>query len=339
MTNPYRQAGRVAVGDHFIGRARLVRQVTETWQDAGRPSNLRVVGHHRVGKTSVVRRALDTSPPRADLVRVWLNVGNQDSDMDLFRSMVRHVLEETDGDGLAAVAGAIQTATVWYDLREGVRAFFMAVRARGLNVLVVLDEFDRAATAFTRLAPFQLLRDLASEADYSLGLITVSRQNIERIEVDAAGGSILGGVVSNARYVGMFTETEVDLMLSRAATLGVGLASVRDEIVSRTGPHPFLLELLCNRIVEIHDAMGKIDVAGAYLEETPIIEAHFARLLEAVNIDTGGRGAALLRGIAAGSAVDATTADMVRLRLMGVVSGGALFSAEFGRFVLLHAPS
>src|SRR5271166_3087719 len=235
MTNPYKQAGRVAVGDRFIGRAALVRQVAGTWQDAGRPSNLRVVGHHRVGKTSAVRRAIDTSPPRADLVTVWLNVGNQDSDMDLFRSMVRRVLDETRDDRLSAVAGAIQTATVWYDLLEGVRAFFAAVRARGLNVVVILDEFDRAATAFTRLAPFQLLRDLASEADYSLGLITVSRQNIEKIEVDAAGGSILGGVVSTARYVGMFTEAEVDIMLARAAASGIGLASVRDEIVSRTG--------------------------------------------------------------------------------------------------------
>jgi len=106
----------------------------------------------------------------------------------------------------------------------------------------------------------------------------------------------------------------------------------------RTGPHPFLLELLCNRIVELHEATGKVDVAVAYQEETPIIEAHFARLLEAVNADTGGRGTALLRGIAAGLGTDAASADMARLRLMGVVSDRTLFSSEFGRFVLLHVP-
>ena len=37
MTNPYMQAGRVASGDRFIGRAALVRQVAESWQaPAGR---------------------------------------------------------------------------------------------------------------------------------------------------------------------------------------------------------------------------------------------------------------------------------------------------------------
>jgi hypothetical protein len=333
MTNPYMQAGRVASGDRFIGRTALVRQVAESWQAAGRPSNLRIVGLHRIGKSSLIRRALDEFPPRSDIITASLSVGSQDSGMDLFRSIVRQTVDQAGDNELVSIGTAIQTAEAWYDLVEGVRAFFTAVHARGRNVLVVLDEFDRAATAFTRLGEFQLLRDLASEPWYSLGLITVSRRNIEKIEIDAAGGSILGGVVSNARYVGMFSDAEADIMLARAAAAGIGLASIREQIISRTGPHPYLLELLCRRILEIHDATGKIDVAAAFAEESPVIEAYFGTLLEAVNADMNGQGAALLRRIAAGRGGGQDVMGLTQLRLVGIMSGDELFAPEFARFV------
>ncbi len=337
MTNPYMEAGREATGDRFIGRKALVRQVAESWQPPGRPSNLRIVGLHRIGKTSLIRRALDEYPPRGDIVTASLSVGSQDSGMDLFRSIVRQTVDQAGDNGLVSIGTAIQTAQEWYDLVEGVRAFFTAVHARGLNVLVVLDEFDRAASAFTRLGQFQLLRDLASESRYSLGLITASRRQIEKIEIDAAGGSILGGVISNARYVGMFTDAEADLMLARAAAAGVGLASVRDQILSRTGPHPYLLELLCRRVLETHDATGKLDVDAAFAEECPVIEAYFGNLLDAVNADMNGQGAALLRRIAAGRRGGQDVLGMNQLRLVGIISGDQLFAPEFARFVQLSA--
>lgn len=337
MTNPYMEAGRVATGDRFIGRAALVRQVAESWQRPGRPSNLRIVGLHRIGKTSLIRRALDEFPPRGDIITVTLSVGSQDSGMDLFRSIARQIVDQAGDNELVSIGTAIQAAEAWYDLVEGVRDFFTAVHARGLNVLVVLDEFDRAATAFTRLGQFQLLRDLASESRYSLGLITLSRRQIEVIEIHAAGGSILGGVVSTARYPGMFTDGEADIMLARAATAGIGLASVRDQILARTGPHPYLLELLCSRVLETHNATGKLDVEAAFADEYPVIEAYFGSLLAAVNADMNGQGAALLRRIAAGKVGGQDDMGLNQLRLVGLISGNQLFAPEFARFVLLSA--
>jgi hypothetical protein len=334
MTNPYREAGRVAEGERFIGRAALVRQVAETWRVPGRPSNMRVVGYHRVGKTSVVRHALDTLPPPDDVITVWLNVGSQDSGMDLYRSIVRRVLTATDGQSLDAVAGAIQAADQWYDLLEGVRTLFAQVRRMGLNVLVILDDFDRAAISFSRLAQFQLLRDLASEPDYSLGLITISRQDVEKIEIDAAGGSILGGVLSTTLPVGMFNDAEVDIMLGRSAQAGLALAAQRDKIMARTGPHPFLLESLCKRIVEIHELTGEVDVAEAFMRESTMFEAQFNNLLDAVNLDTESKGGTLLRELALGAVGVVASPDLMRLRLAGIVAGDSLFSAEFAKFLV-----
>jgi Putative DNA-binding domain len=345
--NPYRHVGQVAEGDRFIERTDLVRQVLATWREPGRPSNLRVGGHHRTGKTSLVLHALGTSPaPRADLVSVRLNVGSQDSGLDLFRSMTRRVLEalaEQDRpvsipDGLVAINAAVQGATTWYDLVEPVRAFFIELRRAKRYVLAVLDEFDRAAITFTRLAEFQLLRDLASDSLFPVGLITISRRPIESIEMDTAGGSILGGVVTTACYVGMFTDEEADLMLARAAAVGVGLASVRDQLVDRTGLHPFLLELLCSQTVEFYHATGRLDVVAAYDLVAPSFETQFAQMLRNIDDDSHGRGSAFLQKIAAGAASEGSSLDVSRLELMGVVSRRrsrfTLFSGEFGRYLL-----
>lgn len=338
MTNPYREAGRVAERDHFIGRALLVRQIASTWQVVGRPSNTRVVGHHRVGKTSAVRHALHAMPPDASVIPVLLNVGSQDSGVNIYRSMVRRVLQAVPDDRrLASVAHAIQGADDWYDLLEGVKTFFASVRDdHGLNVLVVLDDFDRAAVAFDRLAQFQLLRDLASEPEYSIGLITISRHDIEKIEIDATGGSILGGVISTTRFVGMFSDAEVDSMLERSAEVGVSLHSARSEIMEITGPHPFLLESFCKRIIEIYEATGKIDVAEAHSQESSLIETQFATLLRAVNADTDFRAGQLLRDLALGSKSALASPDLPRLRSTGIVIGNAPFSFEFGRFLTLR---
>ena len=348
--NPYRLVGQVAEGDRFIGRTELIRQLQSVWQDSGRPSNLRLLGHHRMGKTSVMRQALHTCRARPDdLLKIWINVGSHDSGMDLFRAMARRVMEQLrdpersaslpDGvaERCAPIDMAVQKAGTWYDLSESIRDFFKAIRRAGLSVLMVLDEFDRASTTLKNLAEFQLLRDLASDPVFSVGLITVSRRDIESIEIATAGGSILGGVVATRRYVGMFTDEEVDLMLARAASCGIGLASVRESIVDLTGGHPFLLELLCNRIVEIHQATGEISPQLAYEEESHTFAAQFAQLLENIDRDSQGRGTVLLRRIAAGAGPEGPSLDLNRLRLTGVVTPGSspprLFSREFARYL------
>ncbi|NEA55357.1 ATP-binding protein [Streptomyces sp. SID13666] len=350
--NPYRQVGRVAEGDRFVGRGSLVRLVQNAWQEPGRPSNARVLGYHRTGKTSLVRRALQTSSARRiDLITVWLDVGTHDSGPDLFRSMARQVMEEFGErgerremgppDALDAINAAVQQDGGWGDLREALRDFFKTLCKSGYYVLAVLDEFDRASTTFTRLAEFQLLRNLASDPAFSMGLITISRRDIESIEVDAAGGSILGGVLATRRYVGMFTDEEADLILARAAGVGIGLASVRADIIARTGLHPFLMELLCNRIVDNHQATGELDVEAAYEYEAPTFDMQFAQLRQNIEADSEGRATALLKRLAVGAAAEPASLELSRLKQMGVVASStgsaALFSREFAHYIRMSA--
>lgn len=349
--NPYRRAGSVVEGELFIGRERLLRTVESAWRGPGTPTNLRVIGHHRTGKTSLVRRALTTLPrTRPDLIQVWIDVSRQESGMDVFRSVTKAVLAELRKAGPAAADGllgtllpintAVQLSAEWHDLEASVTAFFAAMYDAGRHVLLVLDEFDRAEGVFQRLAEFQLLRAIVSDTGCTVGLITISRRDIESIETDAAGGSILGGVVVNKVWVGMFDDTETDLMLARAAPLGIGLAAARPEIVEYTGSHPFLLDVLCRSLVEVHLATGKLDFGLAYEQVEEIFVDQFGRLLRNVRTDIG-RGTALLRQIATSAgAVNGYSLDVSRLRRMGVVRSDAagrpaLFSLEFGRYVMM----
>lgn len=352
--NPYRRAGSVVEGELFIGRGGLLRTVESTWRDPGTPTNLRVVGHHRTGKTSLVRRALTTLPgTRPDLIQVWIDVSRQESGMDVFRTIAKSVVAalRKAGDSappgllaaLAPISQAVQLAVEWHDLEGAVNDFFATMHEAGQHGLLVLDEFDRAEGVFKRLAEFQLLRAVVSDSGCTMGLITVSRRDIESIETDAAGGSILGGVVVNKLYVGMFDDSETDLMLARAAAVGIGLAAARPRIVEHTGSHPFLLDVLCRSLVEVQLATGALDFRTAYEQVEETFADQFARLLRNIRGDTGREVAALLRQVAAGTApAGLHSLELSRLSRMGVVRTAPdgrpeLFSAAFGRYVMTSA--
>ena len=335
--NPYRLVGRVALGDHFVDRPELTRSICSAWQEPGRPSNLCVLGHHRTGKTSLVKHAVG-SCNRDDLVTVWLGTGRHATGLDLFRSMVRGVMDKlVDHDRLDAIGDVVLTTRSWYDLDSAVTAFFGAVSDAGKAVLIVLDEFDRATTTCARLAEFQLMRDLASEPQFPVGLVTISRRPVHEIEIDAAGGSILDGVLTTRRYVGMFTNAQADVMLARAALAGVDLAAVRNEIIERSGLHPFLLESLCNSIVELYQETGDLNVEQAFDCIMGVFDTQFSQLVESVRLDTNGQGITLLKLLAEGGVPDAPSLILNRFQRMGLVSqtqgSPVLFSSEFARHV------
>ncbi|HEY5834334.1 glycosyltransferase [Streptomyces sp.] len=336
--NPYWFVGQAVVGEDFVERPELTRRITDMWRGPGRPANLSLFGHHRVGKTSLVDRALSLAD-RDDLGIVRLSMGRQASVFDLFRTLTREVAacfpQVTE---LAELARPVHDTRDWFDLHGGIAEFFKELGRSGLYVLVALDDFDRAPRVLAELSPFQLLRTLASEAAYPVGLLTVSRRPIIEIETDAAGGSRLDGVMTDRAYVGMFTAAEAGRLVDRARRAGVDLSAVLPEITARSGLHPYLLGLLCHRAVEQYHTTGVLDMAAAAAEEAPAFRAHFGRLVDSVQLDTAGQGLTLLRHIAARRPAPADSQDLQQLADMGVVVRNGkdlrLFSAEFASYTL-----
>lgn len=344
MTNPYSLVGRVAVGGHLVHREALARRIQQAWSAADGPGNLSVLGHHRTGKTSLVRQAA-AQCDHAGLHTVVVTVGSGHSVSGLFHDVVGGLLERIDpSPQVEAVGEACLLAEEWDDLRDAVRAFFKAVANRHGHAMIVLDEFDYAGQVCRDLAPFQLLRSLASEPEYRASLITISRRRIRTIEGDAANGSVLDGVVSVRRPVGMFTDAEADVMLGRAAELGLDLVAAREEILDLTGLHPYLLELLCQSIVGHFEDTGKLDVRQAYEHVMDSFADHFDQLLRNLERDRGAPARQVLVDLAEGRpppGAGRLRQEFNQLRQTGLVSPDRhdparyrLFSAEFGRHLL-----
>ncbi|NED52222.1 hypothetical protein G3I24_15150, partial [Micromonospora aurantiaca] len=228
-----------------------------------------------------------------------------------------------DIPGLADLAETARRATDWADLDEAVSVFFEAVGDAGRYVLLVLDQFDRAPLVLAELSGYQLLRALASEARYPVGLVTISRRPVQEIEIDAAGGSRLQGVIGRRCDVGLFALSETARMLERASEAGLDLSADAAEILDLTGTHPLLLESLCDRIVRHYQRTGKVNVGVAYSAGAADLHAYFSRLTGAIDQDARGRGGDLLRAIAGGTALDETPELQELVRTGIVVRNGS----------------
>ncbi|MFC8371969.1 glycosyltransferase [Streptomyces sp. NPDC057239] len=323
-------------------RSELVGKITSVWRSPGRPANLSVLGQMRFGKTSVVRQALRAAG-RADLAVVRLSVIEQDSVFGLFRALTRGVTEAFPAvPGLERLDSVVRDARGWYDLKNAVTTFFEEVGRHGIHVLLVLDEFDRAPWVVADLSGFQLMRSLVSDRRYTVGLVTVSRRTVIEIEEDAAGGSRLDGVMSQRCHVGLLQPDEVDGLLDLAGTVGIDLHAVKSELLVRCGRHPFLLGALCRRVVREYLETRTVDVAKAYELESTEFRAYFDRLIEEIDLDLSGRGALLLRAVAAGTDLSSfRRLDVQDLVNKGVFTrdGGSvrLFSEEFAAHLRTEA--
>ncbi|WP_067481412.1 glycosyltransferase [Actinomadura hibisca] len=333
--NPYRSAGRPVSGSHFIERPELTERIEAVWQDPGRPSNLSLLGHRGTGRTSLIEHAMGKAN-RDDLGIIRLATGRYDTGMDVFRSMIHQaVMRFAPLAGLDGPCREALAAHDWYDLDHAARTFFQKVNELDFSLLYVLDDFDRAARVMTRLAEFQLLLDLAADNDFSVGLVTVSRRPVGEIEIDAVTGSVLEGVMGTPRHIGMFTPEQTDQMLAWAKDQD--LASVRQEIMARSGPHPHLLRMLCEQVVEVQQATGRLDVDEAYAKVATSFQAHFAKLAQSIDLDWPSGGLDALRALAAGSGSIVLTPELNRLINMGVVTqdsdGLRLFAPEFASYI------
>jgi len=346
--NPYRLVGQMTLGDPFVGRAELLRKVQSCWRGQGRPGNLSVQGSHRMGKTSLVSRAAEIDgDSRENLLFVRLSVGDHESGTDLFRAVVRethHELGSSSSPGAAPyrrvldqLAMDVAKQTEWFELAEMVRTFFTYLGRSDMSVVVILDEFDRASQVFGRLADFQFLRTLASEAFSPIGLVTVSRRPIDVVEIDAVGGSTLDGVLSLRCNVGCFSDTDIDEMLGRAEQAGIDLRARKDEITHITGGHPYLLGLLCCEIVHRFHYSAIVDIRLAYSGLIPQFETQFKVLTRSLDAATGNRGKDLLRRVSQNRDDTIPAIDVDLMRRLGLLSPDVgricLFSNKFAHFV------
>src|SRR5882724_695076 len=182
MSNPYFNAGDIIGGERFLGRKREIRRLRERLLEGGGYASAAIIGLPRIGKSSLVQKAiLDDADGLAEsrkMVAVRLEVGTLTSFGQLLIELVRestqrltefrHITEAIQRQSTEALKSGPDQQ--WYE----VRTFFRLLKKSGIRVICVLDEFDAGRHTFSgNPQSFHLLRELASNSEFKVGLVLV----------------------------------------------------------------------------------------------------------------------------------------------------------------------
>lgn len=245
MHNPY-IVGNYVVGSRHYGRHRLIDYLLNTSDDA-----IWVVGNRRMGKTSLLRQIeLLTATIDNLYVPVFWDVQGCETAADLARELY-YAFEDTEsrltklGIDLAALEGA--------DVRELLRVLRRAASATGRKALLLIDEGE----AFIRVgrndpAELQRLRKALQEGQ---GLRVVMTSTKALAEVNDVGEEwdtspfLFGFALCNLWE--MDWASSRDLVRQVQSTEPVQATDqVIETICDHTNRHPYLMQVLCQRLWE-----------------------------------------------------------------------------------------
>ena len=209
-------------GDSMIGYEEKENSLTRLIeQKLGKTGGIYVYGLYRMGKTSLIKQIIPVLDKKyEDLICVYINLnefntGKLLSYSEFLEGIILELedkLDELEDTELARVREKIgifkgdDMSSMKY--RLSFNKIFRFVKKSGLKVLLVIDEFDSAKDVFKSKADFELFRDLVASAEYSVCLVTVSRQELSLIENENPNNSSFKGVMHPFQIKG-FSDCDI----------------------------------------------------------------------------------------------------------------------------------
>ena len=271
--NPFADYGNIVRGDRFIGRRDSLRVIENRVVRPSEPGNLAIIGDYRIGKSSLVYKAV--MERKADLLAkrqlpIWINLATFDQASLFFRALVTRCYDEMEDAGWmndpirSAADKALQDELSWSEGYGRIQRFFEKIRQTGYRVLFILDEFDHARHLFRGdISGFQGLRELSYRPEWRVTFITTSRRTLRDIELQTKAISTFD-LIFHKHYLGMFSESDIQEYFGRLASVGITVTdSVEGRVMFYCGGHPYLLEMLGYEIVELFRECQALDVDRA----------------------------------------------------------------------------
>ena len=346
--NPFADYGTIVHGKRFIGRKNDLQVIESRVIRPREPGNLAIVGDSRIGKSSLVYRAVidrkDELIARR-LLPIWINLSNYDSAPLLFRSLVTTCVDEiTEVDWLTtsiqrSAERALENELSWNDGYGRIQRFFKRVRGEGIRILFILDEFDHARHLFRgNISAFQGLRELSYNPEWRVSYIVIARRTIHDIELQTQAISTFDGIF-HKHYLGMFGAEDVEEYFNHLASVGIPInASLSERVTYYCGGHPYLLEILGYEIVEFFRERRIVDVDEAARRSLPSFLDQYDRMIELLREE--GTIAKLLQALV-GPAFDVKWTDVEALLKYGFIKpseqGYMAFSEHFQTYLNLVA--
>lgn len=271
--NPFADYGNIVRGARFIGRSDSLRVVENRVIRPQEPGNLAIIGDYRIGKSSLVYKAVIER--KSELIAkkqlpVWINLATYDQASILFRSLVTRCYDEMEELGWLsepikyAASRALQDELSWSEGYERIQRFFEKIRQVGFRILFVLDEFDHARHLFKGdISGFQGLRELSYRPEWRVTFVTTSRRTLRDIELQTKAISTFD-LIFHKHFLAMFNEPDLQEYFTRLSAVGITIApELKERVGFYCGGHPYLLEMLGYEIVEMFREQQKVDVDEA----------------------------------------------------------------------------
>jgi hypothetical protein len=258
--------GQWVRGDRFYGRGSQLDEILRGPRD-----RLRVVGTRRVGKTSLLRQAelLALSDPDSAMLPLLWDLQGVENATDLALSFQDALLDAEQR--LAEVSVELPDVTA-IGLADAIAGLAGQLAARHRSLLLLCDETEDLAAVLatgnqTACSAWRGVADLAT-----VRIVLASSTRLEALASKSPAGVALLDEMAEPLHLGPLSDGEARALL-RQEQLPVASRPELDEptvdaICRQCGGHPFLLQLLAKRTLELDD----VTAACAGLAADPMVD-------------------------------------------------------------------
>jgi len=288
--NPFAGYGPIVSGDRFIGRQKDFKVIDSRVLRPRDPGNLAIVGEPRIGKSSLVWKAvMDRREEwvKKRLLPIWLNLASFDKSPMFFRALVTECYDKLEEQQWVtkpielAKQRTLDDHLSWGEGYGRIQRFFEKVRQAEVQLLFILDEFDHARKLFKNdTSGFQGLRELSYRPEWRVTFIVTSRRTIKHIEMQTSAISTLDGIF-HTHYLSMFEPADMKSYFKRLSATNFPVNEVsRKQIEDHAGGYPFLLEMLGFELVQRFYGSQEVNVEHSVRRLERSFLDHYDRLVE-----------------------------------------------------------
>ncbi len=282
--------GPQATDGSFLGRRKELEKLQKLVFSGH--AALSLVGPTRIGKSSLVSRALKLNPAPEGQIRVKLCMGEMQSGFDfwttLFRKLCRAV-RHTDlwneflKEDLDTIEGLEPGDTRWFlRCRSALDDLFAEVENADWSVLLIIDEFDGAQRVFGGdVASYQLLRSIYSDSAYCTHGILISRKPLSMLEKNVSDLSSFHGVF-NEFPLKPFSDDSMEEVWRALKQHNIALTpEAKEAFLYYADRQPYLCSMFCSCMTARLSLTGTLDqdsIRTVFESCLPEINKHYDSL-------------------------------------------------------------
>lgn len=332
--------GTVATGGQFLGRKKDVEKIIRFFYEEHK--NVAVVGLPRIGKTSIAERVCEKMAESIALkeekaVILMRDLASETSFESYWQSIILHLYETLQEKGLTH--RVLDREYEYFEqaadslpynlLKPHAERFLSRLKKMGIQVFLIIDEFDAAVEKFHRERYYyEFFRDIASSNDYSVRILLVSRQLIKQIEANAYGNSTLFGIFDDVS-IRPFNQEDMQEYDRCMKENGCPLS---DEMHQRldyyAGHNPYLLAILGDRLLDASSTAPSASVDAIYKKICPKFFEYFEALMHQMDRDDN---LVHIQEIIIGPRYTITKTDIDTLESMGYLSHRQITNSQGGK--------